>query len=239
MLTCALVYRSSSGINRYEFPHSANCTEMYLSRLSKQFHQIKFCTSTLFPKASSKFVVVDPSELPKVNKQEDSLVLIFEDGKKRIFPFIFLRDNCQCAKCFHPSSKQRLFNTAFEVELDLKPKATWNDNGSVHLEWDDGHISSFSHKWLQDRTFPATNADITSKSSCGLTPIHWANNLQDKIPRYDFEELITHESTLLSWLESIATTGLTLIENAPVKPGVLSDKIVKNIGGYAKNTHYG
>ena len=34
--------------------------------------------------------------------------LKWHTGEKMLFPYIFLRDSCQCESCFHPFTKARL-----------------------------------------------------------------------------------------------------------------------------------
>ncbi len=174
----------------------------------------------------------------EVNQGAQFLEVVAEDGSINSFPYVFLRDNCQCPKCFHPSTKQRLLNTAFEVDVDIKPLEARSEDGVVHLTWPDGHVSSFSHEWMLKRKFPKTDQDIKSKSKCNLEPELWDGGYQSRIKKYDFEEL-SDDKTCLSWLESIATAGLTLIRNAPAKPGVLENDIVMKLGGYIRQTHYG
>ena len=38
------------------------------------------------------------------------------------FPFVWLRDNCQCSACYDPSSKSRTISFA-DFQLDSKPKS--------------------------------------------------------------------------------------------------------------------
>ncbi len=43
-------------------------------------------------------------------------------GQSASFPFPWLRDNCQCEKCFEPKSFSRVVNLR-EWSLDMKPKS--------------------------------------------------------------------------------------------------------------------
>ena len=46
------------------------------------------------------------AEVNKLSKTLD----IYKEGQKPLqFPFLWLRDNCRCEKCFHPVSLGRLF----------------------------------------------------------------------------------------------------------------------------------
>ena len=61
-----------------------------------------------------------------------TLTVTLGGGKRRDFPFVWLRDNCQCPRCFHPVSKARLVLLG-DVCPDVRPKAVEvdGDNGNV------------------------------------------------------------------------------------------------------------
>ncbi len=56
---------------------------------------------------------------------DENLVVNWSDGDRPTmdcFPFVWLRDNCQCPECFHPVSKGRLFLMR-DLEVDIKAEA--------------------------------------------------------------------------------------------------------------------
>lgn len=169
----------------------------------------------------------------------DSLQIDWEDGSAvSSYPYIFLRDNCQCEKCFHSTAKQRISDTAFTVPINIKPDSVWHADESVNLKWEDGHESAFQKKWLQDRKFPATDLDVRPRSSCGLKPRTWGSELNDKLPRYDFKKMMKDDSEFLSWLESVAVIGIALVNDVPqgMEPySKFSEKLFCPI----RSTHYG
>ena len=169
---------------------------------------------------------------------EDVLELRWENGDLSKYPHIFLRDNCQCENCYHSSIKQRLIDTVFDVDLNVKPKSISSCDGEVNLLWEDGHQSSYSYEWLRERKLPKIDSEAKSRSNCGIEPILWGGELVGNIPEHDFEAVIEDESAYLSWLESIASTGLTLIKNAPAEIGI-AKRISKFMGSHMRSTHYG
>jgi len=168
----------------------------------------------------------------------DSLQIDWENGTISSYPYIFLRDNCQCEKCFHPSAKQRLFDTAHNVPVDIKPGSVSQTTDAVNLTWEDGHQSSFEYNWLKERMFPDTDADVVSRNYCGLKPKTWGSELNGKIPNYDYDSFMKNDETLLSWLETVASTGIALLENAPESGDALSD-FSKRLYCCIRGTHYG
>ena len=175
-----------------------------------------------------------------VKSSNDSLEIDWEseNGTVSSYPHIFLRDNCQCDECYHSTAKQRLFDTALSVSIDIKPESVWQTADAVNIVWEGGHRSSFAFKWLQERRFPATSADIRSKSNCGLEPRTWGSELNGRIPTFDYRSVISEDATMLSWLETVASTGIALIENAPTSLDIYPE-ICKKLFCRIRSTHYG
>ncbi len=195
---------------------------------------------TILHRSLSVIAAREAKSTTEIKEGTNYLELRCENGTSNFYPWIFLRDNCQCEKCFHPATKQRLLDTAFDVHIDIKPhEVVQNENDEVVLKWADGHISKFSHKWLLDRAFPNSDSEIECKSKCGLNPKLWDNELQNNIPKNEYKDVISDDNATLSWLESIATTGLTLIKNAPARSGVIFEEMTRKVGGFVRKTHYG
>ena len=194
----------------------------------------------LFPVATTRKLNTEAikSDGPTARADEDVLELRWENGDLSKYPHIFLRDNCQCENCYHSSIKQRQIDTVFNVDLNVKPKSISSCDGEVNLLWEDGHQSSYSYEWLRERKLPKIESEAKSRSNCGIEPILWGGELVGNIPVHDFEAVIEDESAYLSWLESIASTGLTLIKNAPAEMGI-AKRISKFMGSHIRSTHYG
>ncbi|KAI6132875.1 hypothetical protein EV401DRAFT_159249 [Pisolithus croceorrhizus] len=64
------------------------------------------------------------------------------------FPYLWLRDACQCPKCVHPSTLQRLHRLA-DIPADICPATDGVDlkQDGVHIRWADGH------EWFHSFTF--------------------------------------------------------------------------------------
>ncbi|KAG6333400.1 hypothetical protein ID866_5682 [Astraeus odoratus] len=66
------------------------------------------------------------------------------------FPYLWLRDACQCPRCVHPSTKQKLHRLS-DVRSDVRPALDGlklRDDG-VHITWTDGHQSFHSLTLLE------------------------------------------------------------------------------------------
>lgn len=82
-----------------------------------------------------------------IEVSEDGLILRWSDGARSRFHALWLRDNC-------PSGGDKV--TAFRTFslVDLNPdlwvlEAFRNENGDLHIEFSDGHESTFDFEWLR------------------------------------------------------------------------------------------
>ena len=46
---------------------------------------------------------------------------VWEDGDRQLYPYVWLRDNCQCEKCFHPVTRARQL-LIMDLNVDTTPK---------------------------------------------------------------------------------------------------------------------
>lgn len=176
---------------------------------------------------------------------ERVLKVTWSNGRLSRFPYVFLRENCKCNECFHPSSKQRLIDTVRDVDLNLKliKQATVSvDGATLRCEWPDGHRSVYSANWLYERLMPEEDERRAKLEDAGGLVrdelILWGNErMQDNIPRYEYEAVMNDDKTLFDYLFTLYQYGLIVVENAPARSGV-SAKLAARIG-YHKSTHYG
>ena len=72
---------------------------------------------------SSLQAQMDHSNKALVIQEESSITSTGQDHHQLKFPYVWLRDNCQCKDCFHPVSKARLFLTR-HLDPNIVPKKT-------------------------------------------------------------------------------------------------------------------
>eukprot|EP00795_Rhopilema_esculentum_P010428 gene10428-19130_t len=134
---------------------------------------------------------------------------------------------------------QRTCDVVGNFSVDIKPESTWLSDDGVTMEWEDGHRSSFSFKWLRERMFPKSEKEIGSMSDCGLKPVTWGSELAEKIPKYEFVKVMQDNLVCLAWLESLGTTGLTLLRNNRQKSSEALLQISRRLQCSFTKTHYG
>ena len=69
-----------------------------------------------------------------IEASKDALAVTWQKGSTSRFPFIWLRDNCRCAKCRDPRNGQRLFDT-LDLPAEPKPAETRLDSEAVAIRW--------------------------------------------------------------------------------------------------------
>ncbi|XP_041975210.1 gamma-butyrobetaine dioxygenase-like [Aricia agestis] len=153
------------------------------------------------------------------------------------FPYVWLRDNCQCAECFHPTAKSRVVDWA-KFNLDSKPKDVIKDENSLQVTWDDGHESRYKINWLKLRSFTDKHRKNYNDTIFKPTKKTWhGNNFQKILSKHEFSGIINDDKQLFKWIHDLSVYGVALIKNTPNKETAL-DSVVQKIG-FPKKTHYG
>ena len=187
----------------------------------------------------------DPgTSIKNVYKGFDSwyLKVAWSDGTASRFPYNFLRDNCKCPQCFESSSKQKLFNTARDLKMNIEVEEAIVSEDGQHLKcvWPGDHESKYTLEWLCKMRLPEENELVRHNSDSILKDelIVWNREMmQDKIPLYDYNTVMNEDKTLFDFLYCFYQHGILLLNDAPARDGVLpelADRI-----GYSWGTYYG
>ena len=158
--------------------------------------------------------------------ERGGLAATWSDGTTSFWPAIWLRDQCACAECRHPSG-QRLF------EIDDLPEhpevervATQSD--AVRVTWkNEGHVSTYPAAFLYEH-------DLKSKHGAPITL--WGAELA-ALPEGDWPTIERDAAAELAWLEAYHAHGFGLLRNVPVRPGMVAE--VGDRLGFVRTTNYG
>ncbi|KAM9301616.1 gamma-butyrobetaine dioxygenase [Gastrophryne carolinensis] len=159
----------------------------------------------------------------------------WEDGHKSLYPYVWLRDNCQCPNCFLQTAKARkLPMEDLDVNTGLK-NVTLTNTKKVLIIWPDEHQSEFDAEWLRKRCF--SKESRTEMQNELFLPEHeyWGNDL--KIPTLSYEKVLNCDQTAYMWLSTLRKVGIVLLDGAPIQQGELVT-LGKRIG-YMRHTFYG
>lgn len=171
------------------------------------------------------------------NHETSMLEVSWGDGNEDIFPYVWLRDNCQCESCFHPSSKSRIH---LIQDLDVKTRPfgakVVEDGQQVDIIWTDGHRSSFRCEWLRPRVFNSAQRKARAPAY-KLSRSYWGTDIMKNLPQASFQEILKEDSAVLAWLQQLEVYGFALIGGSPTKPGQVRE-LAKRVA-FIKRTHYG
>ncbi|XP_042205656.1 gamma-butyrobetaine dioxygenase-like [Homarus americanus] len=169
----------------------------------------------------------------KVEKGDTSLLVEFSDGTREEFPYCWLRDNCQCPRCYDETSFTRRLTLDDWDHTDHPIQAQVSEGGMI-LQWSSGHHSHYKAQWLQKRAFNLTPRAV-KRAKLALKKDLWGPDF--KLTTFDYEELVGDEKVLLQWLVTMEKVGVTIITNTPREPRACFNII--NKVGFVKPTHYG
>jgi len=167
---------------------------------------------------------------------ENSLTLAANDSIELEFNFVWLRDNCQCEECLHPSTKERTLITS-EIPDNIAPTSADLVDDQLFITWNDQeHQSIYTLAWLnqhsQQKQLGSTGFNDTASGEIQL----WDNGLEDKIPTFEYSDLRNDDAVLLAWCEAIRDIGLTIVRGAPTEEGEI-ERFAEHVA-YVRETIY-
>jgi len=149
--------------------------------------------------------------ISKISQNGSELDVIWSDGEKSNFNFMWLRDNCPSAH--DKDSRHRMFNI-LKVSQNIKPKKyKVNSDGKLEIEWNEGnHTSYFDPSWLRENCYT-----LKSKKKY-ISPYElWNNSLEKNLKsiNIEYKEILESDKGLIKWLELLHHKGIALVKNAP------------------------
>lgn len=158
------------------------------------------------------------------------------------FPYIYLRDICNCPKCVDAKSLQRKFDLVGQVDLDIKAKSVniSEDGHKVQIKWPDDHVSEFDSSWLQQNKLKEKEDGDDTKEIAGKNVTLWGREqMQDKVPRFNYDGIMKQDEALYNWLFALHSVGIALVEDVPKNTDPVAVLALAQRAGYIKTTHYG
>ncbi len=154
----------------------------------------------------------------------------FIDYNNQRFHYLWLRDNCPCSDCRHPSG-QRILET-WQLDANIEIESYSISEAGLEVRWADlqQHVSHFSAQFLLANSYdnPRSPTDNIHK---------WGSELTGNLPSYDYNQVITEDNVKAQWLDAVTKYGIALLKNVPTEPGTILQ--VVDLFGYVRNTNYG
>ncbi|KAG7170366.1 Gamma-butyrobetaine dioxygenase-like 3 [Homarus americanus] len=158
-----------------------------------------------------------------------------------------LRDNCQCATCVDPTTKQKLVDSPV-LNLNIKPRSlTINNAGKLEITWSEEgelHKSEYDPAWLfkygqsfMHNNFASDNIDVELLTRRPEFELWDRTTIWSKFPEMSYNEMMESESGLKQWLDLFYKYGVAVLRGVPIKKDAIVD-VVKRFA-YVKETQYG
>lgn len=163
--------------------------------------------------------------IARLDRDGESVVLAWSDGRISRFHYGWLRENCPCPACRHPASRERIVDP-LSIATDIVPAIVDIDaDGALTLRWpaaDGGapHSSRYDAGWLRAHCY-----------SSGAPAAASAPVPVDRVPSDPAEPpavrawstLTADEAAFADWLKALARTGWSLVSGVPDADGACLD----------------
>ncbi|KAK2749302.1 hypothetical protein FQN55_003627 [Onygenales sp. PD_40] len=172
-----------------------------------------------------------------VQKEHDytSISLDLPGGKWGEWPNIWLRDNCQCKKCIHPDTRQRLVDT-FSIPANLQVVDVRKYDDYLEITWaNDGHTSTYSLDWLANHIL--RQSDLGPETVKFSAEKEYVPNDPKSYPTVVYDEVMSSDEGVRKWTDQIYRFGFSFVKGSPATPEA-TEKLLERIA-FIRPTHYG
>ena len=156
------------------------------------------------------------------------------------YPYLWLRDSCQCTQCLHPSTRQKLHRSS-DVPLDVQPAKDGIQTipEGLCVTWKTGHQSYYSSNFLEryasKHSVHAFHRDVDR--------VHWdvARLKQARDIFLPYASLDT-PSGLLAAITQLTRYGLLFVTGMPTEKTSNEECELRGLGerfGELRRTFYG
>ena len=160
------------------------------------------------------------------------MVVTWDDAGRSTFHHLWLRDNCPCPSCRHPSVPERLVDT-LSIDDEVAPSAVAvSPAGTLDVTWaGDGHHSTFDAAWLAAHAYddgPRFEAPVRTL---------WSDGAFAAPPEVAYTAVMGSDTGLLEWLRQLERFGVSFVRGAPTTPGTVAD-LAERIA-FLRNSNFG
>nr|CAD7258168.1 unnamed protein product [Timema shepardi] len=172
-----------------------------------------------------------------VSSQEKLVVVSLSDGSENKYPWLWLRDNCQCDRCYNSALHSRTIDWE-HFDINITPTNISTQDSILGVTWSDGHQSTFSLPWLLERGFTPKAQDVWLNEIYKLPRVPWGSaDFHKVLRRFPFSHILESDAHLLEWLEWVVTYGLAIVEGAPNRRDQ-NRRLAERVA-FIKKTHFG
>ncbi|OAX41988.1 Trimethyllysine dioxygenase [Rhizopogon vinicolor AM-OR11-026] len=191
------------------------------------------------------------SDIPIANADERKVSILWSPQSWSRFHNIWLRDHCRCPDCFHPITKQRLFNS-FEIPPDIKPIHVQGSTEGLEVVWPgfstETHSSVYPWDWLQANAYDRPLHTTPNRK------VIWGSKIEKSPPSVTYTEVMDDgDKGLYKWLVNVVRMqiesfmlcliivqdkfGFCFVSGVPATPEA-TEELCHRIG-FIRETQYG
>jgi gamma-butyrobetaine dioxygenase len=159
-------------------------------------------------------------------------------GRLLRFPAVWLRDNCPCAECTDPHSRQKFLDIT-DINGDLVVAEAAEVGESVVVTYGPGqHRSTFSRAWLAEHALDGYgDGDGRSEDDKELWLAADLDGRQAQVPEATWPRYLAEPAERVRSLTAVLRLGFVLLHDVPATPGTVLE--VAASFGYVRQTNYG
>jgi len=145
------------------------------------------------------------------------------------FHYFWLKDNCRCNECLHPSG-QRL-QEILDLDLAIKPEVVAIEDDSLVITWQDGHRSHYSQDFFDSTQACENNAiEIDHR-------VLWDGQLAVPEITFSYPAVLSSHTIKRDWLRAVNQFGVAFLQDVPNVDKQLFDVVAQF--GFVRDTNYG
>ena len=158
----------------------------------------------------------------------------------RSYPYVWLRDSCQCPACLHPSTRQKLHRTS-DILPNVAPafEGVQTTEDGVRITWDSGHQSYYTREFLDRYASPESVASFHRD----VDKVEWdVQRLKTEHNLYVPYEALKTPAGLLSAITQLTRYGLLFVTSVPNDKTSNEECELRTLGekfGELRRTFYG
>ncbi|OZJ05071.1 hypothetical protein BZG36_02103 [Bifiguratus adelaidae] len=182
-----------------------------------------------------------------VENTSDSLRVtgLLEATQPVSFSHLWLRDNCLCPQCIHPSTRQKVHSSG-NIPLDIKPIDVTTTDEAIKIQWNkplegqnasEPHVSIFPKSWLQSYASKENRSRFRFNEQA---PLPWGGKQCENAQLWiDYKDFANPNSTVALYraLDHLFQYGIVFLKDVPTEDHSVV-KVAEHIGPI-KNTFYG
>lgn len=170
-----------------------------------------------------------------IEETDDYVTIRSANGAESRFHWVWLRDKCQCDKCFNKNSRQKYFDSS-TIPLELRALRIEEVGSSLRIGWEGGHESEYDLPWLQrqdySRGVPARPEGEAPR------PALWDGGELPTGSRFSSFEAYNDDETLQAALDALVTFGVVVFKG-DVRRKVSFETFVDRVAGFLDRTYFG